>query len=82
MDDAKFGTPPRTIEEWLRIFIKDCDTARRDSLNPFTRLRLRAHVEGLESALLLFSQQRNKSLLPATLQPSESIALFVPLSPR
>jgi hypothetical protein len=79
-EERRFGTPPHSLEEWLRIFIADCQVARRQSLNPWRRMQLRHRIAGMESALHLIRQRDQQSSLPVTIPPGGAVEFVIPIT--
>lgn len=68
--EEKFGSPPHTVEEWLRIYIEDTERYRQVRLTPWGRAESRGRISGLQSALELIERLRYPNGFPITLYPT------------
>lgn len=71
--EETFGSPPQTLEQWLRIFIEDTERYRKVRLTPWGRAESRGRISGLQSALDLIERLREQNGFPVTLYPTKEI---------
>ena len=77
-----FGTPPRSLGMWLRLFARDCREVR--TLNPLERVRLKARAEAFADAADLLDKARGRrpSPFPVMLEPGEHVSVDFQLYPK